>query len=89
MCKKIHCNVEVAEGGENADRFSMEVDHEDEKKIKMILKYAKEQGKQTVEILNITGAVDVGILPFNMMKIIWHEGRKIVSRRTYTRRKSN
>ncbi len=48
-----------AEGGENADRPSMEVDQEDAKKLTAVLKEAKNQGKQTVVILNIAAPVDM------------------------------
>ena len=51
--------VAGAEGGENADRPSMDVDQEDAKKMATVLKTAKEQGKQTVVILNIAAPVDM------------------------------
>lgn len=51
--------VAGAEGGENADRPSMELDQEDEKRLANTLKEAKAQGKQTLVILNIAGPIDM------------------------------
>ncbi|MDN5314368.1 MAG: beta-glucosidase [Clostridiales bacterium] len=48
-----------AEGGENADRLSMDVDQKDKDKLPQVLKAAKEQGKQTIVILNVAGPVDM------------------------------
>lgn len=48
-----------AEGGENVDRPSMELDKKDEKEIAGILKEAKQKGKKTVVVLNIAGPVDM------------------------------
>ena len=57
------CDVVIyvagAEGGENADRPSMDLDKEDAKQITEVLKAAKTQGKQTIVLLNIAGPVDM------------------------------
>ena len=48
-----------AEGGENADRPSMDLDREDAERIGQILREAKEKGKKTVVLLNVAGPVDM------------------------------
>lgn len=51
--------VAGAQGGENADRPDIRLDSEDAGRIHEVLKQAKEDGKQTVVILNIAGPVDM------------------------------
>ena len=51
--------VAGAEGGENADRQSMELDRKDEEEITGVLQEAKKKGKKTVVVLNIAAPVDM------------------------------
>ena len=51
--------VAGAQGGENADRPDMQLDPEDAERILEVLKQAKDEGKQTVAVLNIAGPVDM------------------------------
>ncbi len=51
--------VAGAEGGENADRPSMDLDKADQEQIASVLQEAKAAGKKTVVVLNVAAPIDV------------------------------
>lgn len=49
----------AAPAGENVDREAMDIEEEDREELPRILREAKEKGKKTVVLLNISGPVDM------------------------------